>query len=127
VKGSKTKSLAMQKADRYFGQYIRKRDSKNGIASCITCGKFTQQFDAGHFLSRRFQSTRYDERNVNAQCLKCNRFENGNQYTHGKAIDEKYGEGTADELLLKSRMACKRTKKDFEYLALEFKQKLESL
>ena len=63
---------------------------------------------AGHFLSRRFESTRFDEKNVHGQCQKCNRFEYGNQYEHGKRIDEIYGKGTADDLLLKSKMFCKR-------------------
>ena len=127
MRSSKTKKLAKQKADKYFSEYIRKRDSTNGMATCVTCGKRTAQFDCGHFLSRRFQSTRYDEQNAHAQCLKCNRFENGNQFEHSKAIDEKYGEGTADELLQKSKMICKRKKSDFEWIAKEYKQKSEEL
>jgi hypothetical protein len=125
MRSSKTKKLAKQKADKYFSEYIRNRDSVNGIATCITCGKKTGQFDCGHFISRRFQATRYDEQNAHAQCLKCNRFQNGNQYQHGKSIDDKYGEGTADELLQKSKMICKRTKSDFEWIAKEYRDKVK--
>lgn len=127
MRSSKTKKLAKKKADKYFSEYIRKRDSNNGVATCITCGKITGQFDCGHFISRRFEATRYDEKNSNAQCLKCNRFQNGNQFEHGRAIDEKYGLGTADELFLKSKQVCRRKQRDYEWIAKEFKQKSEEL
>ena len=74
--------------------FIRKRDTINGLARCITCEKLVSDPDCGHFISRRFQSTRYDEKNAHVQCKKCKPFENGNQYEHGRAIDRKYGEGT---------------------------------
>ena len=121
---SKTKALAKAKADKNFSLFIRMRDSKIGIAKCCTCGKYTHQFDCGHFLSRRFESTRYDEKNAHAQCLKCNRFENGNQFAHAQFIDEKYGKGTAENLMLKSKMACHRSKEDYEAIAKYFKEKL---
>lgn len=124
MRKSKTKKLAKAKADRYFSEYIRKRDENK---TCITCGKFTQEKDCGHFLSRRFESTRYDEKNAHGQCLKCNRFENGNQFQHGVKIDELYGEGTAEKLLQKSKMKCFRKQSDYEYIAQKYKFKLESL
>lgn len=130
MRPSKTKSLAKKKADRYFSEYIRKRDTAhNGYGKCITCGQFKpyEKLDCGHFISRRFEATRYDEKNANVQCQKCNRFENGNQYRHGKAIDVKFGKGTADELLQKSKMRCKRNQSDYEWIAREYRQKLKKL
>lgn len=47
-------------------------------------------------------ATRYDERNVNAQCFACNIHNNGEQYKHSLYVDKKYGEGTARELHEKS-------------------------
>jgi hypothetical protein len=75
-------------------------------------------------ISRRFEATRFDEKNANAQCLKCNRFENGNQYEHSIFIDQKWGEGTAEQILFKSKMLCKRSQADYEFIAEEFKNKL---
>lgn len=121
---SKTKQLSKAKADKYFSLFIRQRDSENGIAKCCTCGKLTSQFDCGHFLSRRFEATRYDEKNAHAQCLKCNRFENGNQFAHAQFIDEKYGKGTAESLLMKSRINCHRKKEDYEAIAKYFKENI---
>lgn len=114
---------AKAKADRYFSAYIRKRDENK---PCITCGKYGKK-DAGHFISRRFEATRFDEKNVHGQCIKCNRFEYGNQFEHGKAIDRLYGDGTADFLLQRSKMVCKRSAADYEYIAQEYKQKVNAI
>lgn len=111
--------MSKQNADRWFSKFIRLRDKDK---PCITCGSYGQK-DCGHFISRRFEATRYDERNSHGQCLKCNRFEYGNQYEHGKAIDRLYGEGTADHLHMKSKMICKRSKSDYIAIAKEFKDK----
>ena len=130
MRSSKTKKLAKDKADRYFSKYIRMRDSNpNGLSQCITCGRFKswKEMDCGHFISRRFGSTRYDEKNAHAQCKKCNRFQNGNQFEHGVKINEKYGNGTAEKLLQKSKMLSKRKKSDYEFIAKEYKQKIEEL
>jgi hypothetical protein len=127
MRKSKTKSKSMQKADRHFSFYIRTRDTdQRGYGHCITCDKTVHlsEADCGHFISRGNQSVRYDERNSNLQCRKCNRFESGRQYEHGKAIDLKWGKGTADELLRKSRELCKRTQADFEEIAQHYKDQI---
>jgi len=118
----------MAKADRYFSQYIRLRDSDhNSMAICITCGvqKHISEMDAGHFIDRSHKATRYDERNVNAQCRTCNRFQSGRQYEHGLAIDLKYGTGTSQQLLQDSRKITKTTQGEFESKAEEYKQLAE--
>lgn len=130
MRSSKTKKLAKQKADKYFSLYIRHRDTNdNGYGQCITCGKFVSvnQADCGHFALRDKESTRYDERNCNIQCHHCNRFRSGLQYEHGKKIDEKYGEGTADQIIQKSKIPSYRKKWHYEEIAKEYKQKLESV
>ena len=117
----------MVKADKYYSLYIRNRDSdSNGYGECITCGKtiHTSEADCGHFIPRDRQPVRYDERNTNLQCRRCNRFQDGRQYEHGKAIDLKYGAGTADEILKKSRGLSKRTQADFEEIAEYYKNEL---
>ena len=34
-----------KKADKYFSEYIRERDSNKGVCTCVTCGKRTTEFD----------------------------------------------------------------------------------
>jgi hypothetical protein len=127
MKWSKNKALAKAKADRYFSEYIRERDSVGGVAVCCTCGKRVSEFDCGHFISRRMEATRYDEENAHAQCLGCNRFQHGRQYEHGLHVDRVHGEGTAGKVHIKSRMLCKRKQADYERIAEEFKKKIEDL
>ncbi len=119
---SKSKKLAKLKADKYFSLYIRERDKDK---PCCTCGKRSNLKDAGHFISREKEATRYDEKNVHGQCQECNRFKYGKQYEHSLHIDKLYGKGTAESLLLKSRMTCKRNQFDYEMIAEEFKNKLK--
>jgi len=112
------------KADRYFSSFIRERDKDK---PCVTCGKYTDKKDCGHFISRRFESTRFDEKNSHGQCQKCNRFEYGNQYEHSLKIDSMYGKGTSEELNIKSKMLCKRNKFDYEEIATYYREKIKTL
>ena len=99
----KKKSVAQLKklADAEWSKYIRLRDSDiYGYADCITCGtnKFWKELQCGHFISRSVSLLRYDELNTNAQCVGCNMFKSGEQYLYSKALDNKYGVGTAESL-----------------------------
>jgi hypothetical protein len=75
-----------------------------------------KEADAGHFISRRHQSTKYDTMNVHAQSRHDNRFQAGRQYEYALAIDKKYGQGTAEKLLFKSRILCKRSQIDIDMM-----------
>jgi hypothetical protein len=118
---SKNKRLAKKKADRAFSLYIRQRDKGK---PCITCGEY-KEHDAGHFITRNHEATRYHEQNVHGQCLACNRFQGGKQYEHGLAINRRYGKGTAQKLLELSKTLCKRTKQDYEDIAQTYKDKIQ--
>ena len=116
--------------DRIFSLFIRLRDADNsGYCCCITCGKIFhwKNGDAGHFIPRDRHATRYNTKNVNFQCLHCNRFRSGEQYAHGIAIDKKYGTGTADQLKLLSQ--SKAHLKDFwlQYHIDLYRQKVKQL
>lgn len=123
------KSVAKLKKDldTVFSLYIRYRDSSkqaNGdwYGNCITCNKripfkiydmtrgkyvINGQCHAGHFMSRRYMSTRYDEENVNLQCTGCNTFNSGEQYKYSINVDLKYGDGTAAKLAQLARQTRK--------------------
>lgn len=123
MKPSKSIKLAKDKAIKYFNKFIRLRDQNK---RCITCGTGAVS-DCGHFISCRFEATRFDEKNAHGQCAKCNRFEYGNQFEHGQQIDLLYGSGTASKLSMKSKMFCKRNKFDFETIAALYAQKCKDL
>ena len=49
----------------------------NGIATCFTCGvkKHWKEMDGGHYIGRGTHITKLDERNLRAQCKRCNAWE----------------------------------------------------
>lgn len=82
------------KLDSVFSIYIRLRDSnEKGYCRCISCGKIEhwKDVDCGHYVNRSHMSTRYSERNCNAQCRKCNRFDEGNNIGYTRGLISKYG------------------------------------
>jgi len=130
MRKSKTKSLAKKKADKYFSEYIRRsRADSRGYCQCITCDNKLpwKQIHNGHFMGRRKLPTRFDEKNCAPQCPSCNTFNEGRQYRFGKWIDKEYGDGTADELLVKSNQIQKFTKSDYEEIAETYKNKVDEL
>lgn len=119
-----------------FSKYIRLRDSDdNGLCTCFTCG--LQQdwnsggMQAGHFIGRRHWATRYHEKNVHAQCTRCNMYQSGMQYEYGLKLDAKYGEGTSKELWQLSTMTVKFTQQEIDDLAAHYrnlvKEKLRNM
>lgn len=94
-----------------FSKYIRLRDAdENGICTCFTCGRRTvwnKNTDCGHGIPRQHKATKYNEQNNHAQCKKCNGFEGGMREVYKVEMDERYGKGTWDNMLIKSRQAVK--------------------
>ena len=116
--------------DKWFSKFIRLRDIEDtfdGVnwGNCCTCNKlviihsgngWNPNAHCGHFITRDCKSTRYDEQNAHLQCGRCNTFKSGKQYEHGLFIDKKYGEGTAEKILIKSKQLCKRNRNDLKWL-----------
>ena len=111
-----------------FSEYIRLRDSdNNGIGRCFTCS-FTadwKRFDAGHGIGRQHKSTKYYERNVHSQCKRCNGFEGGQQAIYKEEVEKRYGKGTWDELVLKSRQVCKRGKVEIDVMTEHYRKEVK--
>jgi hypothetical protein len=81
-------------ADVLFSEYIRRKAANHsGMACCCSCLKWyhISNMDAGHYVSRRNNSLRYDERNVHPQCRRCNRFQEGNKAGYTLYLQKKYG------------------------------------
>jgi len=114
------------KIDKVFHRYIRLRDTdEDGWGECITCNKrlHFSEGQAGHFIGRQHLATRYDERNVHAQCRKCNRFEYGRQYEYSIALGKKL----SNKLLQKSRGVLKLTDPEWQEIYDTYKTKLDEI
>jgi hypothetical protein len=137
AKRSKRKRL-IDKLDNVFSIYIRRRYAKNDIAECFTCGKkdHWKKLQCGHFQSRKNYATRFGtlddddkitELNCQVQCAGCNVFRYGEQYLFAKHLDEKYHNGLADELFLRSKKVVKFDNIDLEMLINKYKDLTDKL
>jgi hypothetical protein len=118
------------KLDKIFSQFIRLRAvNDEGYGECFTCGRlrFYKNADAGHFMVRQKMPTRFDELNVQFQCKVCNGFEGGAQYEFAKRLDEIYGEGTAEAILLKSNQTKKWTVEELEEKCRYYRRKVNEI
>jgi len=118
------------KLDNIFSQYIRlKASCRNGYAKCVTCGKIDhwKNHDNGHFISRAYLPTRFEETNCAVQCKFCNRYRNGMPDEYAKYIYETYGKEEYERLRLLKHSTVKFTQADYEALIELYKQKVDDL
>ena len=111
---SKSNSLK-NKLDAVFSEFIRLRD---GTFVCISCGRLLpyDQADCGHYINRKHMSTRFSEKNCNAQCRSCNRFDEGNIQGYRRGLVAKYGESVV--LMLEASKNQINKLSEFEYKAM---------
>jgi hypothetical protein len=128
----KSISKLKKELDKFFSLYIRLRSSNEyGITQCYTCSKAahykTGGMQCGHFQSRSYLATRFDEVNCQVQCVGCNMFKQGEQYKFALALDANYGEGTADELLYLAKTTIKISRADYEEKISYYKEIVNKL
>jgi hypothetical protein len=123
-----TRPKLVKKLDKVFSQYIRASEMDiNGYIECYTCRankKFTE-IQAGHFMSRKSYSTRWDEYNVFPQCVGCNIFKSGMQFEFGRRLDEDFGKGFAEEMQRKSRKIVKISTAELRDMIELYQKKLQ--
>ena len=98
-------------AQKHFNTYIRLRDQKDGYFICISCmqPKGLDQLQAGHYLSGGHNAkTRFDEDNVNGQCVRCNMYLSGNQVGYRIGLVNKIGLDKVMAIETKMRTTNKR-------------------
>jgi hypothetical protein len=127
-KSSRKKIIA--KLDKVFSQWIRaKHMNDDGFIECYTCRvkKKFNEIQAGHFMSRKSYSTRWNEKNVFPQCIGCNMFKCGMQYEFGKRLDEDFGKGTAEAMQRLSKQSVKIPTYELENKIEHYQDLLNSL
>lgn len=118
------------KLDRIFSEFIRLRDANPaGYTRCISCGKLVpwKQADCGHFVNRSHMATRFNEKNCNAQCHTCNRFDEGNNIGYTEGLIKKYGPGIITELRVLKSQISKLSEFEYKVLIKEYTLKLKQL
>lgn len=118
-----------KKLDAVFSKYIRARDTSDGWGRCCSCGTIRpyEGLDAGHFINRKWKATRWEERNVHAQCISCNRFGEGDASGYALFMLDKYGRETITYLRGLSRETARFTDSEGELMIADYKRKLKEL
>jgi hypothetical protein len=84
----------LAKAQTVFNAWVRERDS-----ACISCGGAVDH--AGHYFSAgHYSALRFNEENVNGQCIRCNNYMHGNLIHYRKGLIKKISEKAVNELEL---------------------------
>jgi hypothetical protein len=119
----------VKKVDTMFSQFVRLRATDHrGMGECYTCGavRHWSEVDAGHFMSRACMSTRWDEKNVQFQCKRCN-MRSGEQFLFSVHLDQEFGEGTAEALHIASKQTRKFTHAELEQMYYHYKRLVDEL
>jgi len=115
----------VKKLDAIFSRYIRLRHAKNEIVECFTCGvkaHYKDNMQCGHFQSRRFYSTRWDETNCQVQCAGCNVFRYGEQFKFSVNLDSRFGNGTSARLETKAKEILKISTHELEDMIKKYQE-----
>lgn len=87
-----TRARVKWELDREVSKKVRARDKK-----CVTCGT-RRNLTCSHYFKRGFMNTRFDLRNCNAQCARCNKLHNRVPWPYRNYMEKKYGQAVIDEL-----------------------------
>ncbi len=114
----------LQKAQRIFNEFIRRRDADK---PCITCGKYKIEHACHFYSAGHYTGLRFNEDNVHGGCLQCNYFKHGAGNEYRRNIELRIGEQRL--LLLDSTATRQRFKKwsrlELEIIVAEYKNKLK--
>lgn len=97
------------------------------------CGRKVEKWsdaDCGHFQGAGSARTRFRRENLGLQTKTCNMDQkNGKavQYSYGKVINERYGEGTAERLIEESRVSHTFKEEELLEIVQEYTQVLKEL
>lgn len=121
-------SQLKKKADVYWSRATRYRFmNDDGSVGCVTCGLKMdfKKAQCGHFMSRRYNATRFSEENTAPQCFGCNVMQQGQQYKFSVWIDSFYGDGTAKRLAQQAQEYHKLTVEELEGIIADAKSQVE--
>jgi len=100
----------LAKAKKVFNAWIRQRDSKEGYFTCISCFRTLpiDQMNAGHYVPVKGGSAlRFNENNVNGECIRCNGFDEFHLIGYRKNLIKKIGLKKVEQLERMRNDVCK--------------------
>ena len=100
---TKTQAQLKKELDTIFSIYIRQKFSKE----CYTCLKVTDTLQCGHFISRQYLTTRWDENNCRPQCVGCNIFGNGKPLDFEERLKKELGSNFVENMKASRHISLK--------------------
>jgi len=99
-----------KKLDLIFSKYIRlKFADSNGFNKCYTCDVFKhyKEMQNGHYISRQYLATRFDENNCRPQCVGCNLYGSGKPLDFEENLKKELGSDFVEAMKLKRHLTTK--------------------
>lgn len=116
----------IKKVEKEFNRYIRFRDLN---MTCISCDKKLldiRNYHAGHYYSAgNYSNIRFDERNVNGQCIECNLHLHGNPIAYRFGLENKIGINQLNSLDDIARTKTKWDREELNKLIIIYKLKVK--
>jgi hypothetical protein len=122
-KAPKTQAQLKKDLDAIFSKYIRAKYLKE----CYTCRKTEVTLQNGHFVSRQYLATRWDEDNCRPQCVGCNIFGNGKPLDFEERLKHDLGDEHVEKMKFSRHTMVKLNKKWYEEQIAIYKEKVKEL
>lgn len=89
-------------ADDLMSEYKRREHTVGDRVKCCTCEyrSHWKEITFGHYMPRRHNATRWELKNGGPQCGECNGPKQGESFKMGAWIDNTYGAGTSDKMII---------------------------
>jgi hypothetical protein len=107
--------------DAVFSKYIRAKYPKE----CYTCGRKDATLQCGHFVSRSYLNTRWNESNTRPQCVGCNLFGGGKPLDFEERLKRELGDEAVEALKKSRHTTLKVGRKYYEEQIALYQQALE--
>lgn len=108
------------RVQRVVNTFVRLRDQGKKCISCTTILK--GKFDAGHYYNaNQHWNIRFDLKNINGQCVKCNQYLSGNLIFYRFGLIGRIGSKEVIRLDQEAKKIRKFTKFELEEILQEFK------
>jgi hypothetical protein len=109
-----------------FNKWIRERDKDK---PCVSCKKpLGAKYDAGHYFSAGgHKAVTFDEDNVHAQCVTCNKYKHGNLLQYQIEIQQRIGIDRFTALQEKAYQVKKWTREELNEIIKLYKSKINEV
>lgn len=124
----KTTAKLKKDLDAVFSKYIRNyHTDKKGSLYCYTCGKHgkVKTMQCGHFVSRQYLATRWDENNCRPQCVGCNVWGNGQLLDFEEKLKKELSPRKVESMKAKRHQIIKLDANWYEKEITKYKEKLK--